>query len=115
MHPPEHDNRRRWSRFSLETRVALYAAGQLEARAAGRAVDISEGGVSVLTVDRLNIGEQLTIAFSIPQLNQSFRMESVVRTHDGYKYGLEFLKISEADRKELAEFGRVLQILREEQ
>ncbi len=111
MHRPQPDDRRRFSRFSLEARVALYA-GQVEPKAYGRAVDMSEGGLSVLTVDELTIGERLTVAFTIPQLNQTFRMECVVRTQEGYKYGLEFLKISDTDRKDLSEFGRVLQLLR---
>lgn len=104
------DNRRRWPRFPMEMRVELFA-GQREVKAYGRAVDLSEGGLSVLTVDKLKIGEQFTIAFTIPQTNQPFRMECVVRTQEGYRYGLEFLNVRQADRKELAEFGRILKIL----
>jgi len=110
MEDPAKDNRRRWSRFSMEMRVELYA-GQREPKVYGRAVDLSEGGISVLTVDELKIGEQLTIAFTIPQTNQPFRFESVVRTKEGYKYGLEFLNVRQADRKELADFGRIMQLL----
>lgn len=104
------DNRRRWSRFSMEMRVELYP-GQRDPRIYGRAVDLSEGGLSILTVDELKLGETIPIAFTIPQTNQLFRFECVVRTHDGYKYGLEFLNVKQADRKELAEFGRIMKIL----
>jgi c-di-GMP-binding flagellar brake protein YcgR len=113
MQDPTHDNRRRWSRIALEMRVELYA-GKREPRLYGRAVDLSEGGLSILTVDDLRIGEQLPIAFTIPQTNERFQFESVVRTKEGYKYGLEFLNVKQEERRELAEFGRVMKLLSEE-
>lgn len=113
MQEPNHDNRRRWSRFPLEMRVELYA-GKREPKIYGRAVDLSEGGVSILTVDELKIGEQLPIAFTIPQTNERFQFESSVRTKEGYKYGLEFLNVKQEQRRELAEFGRVMKFLSEE-
>ena len=113
MQDPTHDNKRRWFRFPLEMRVELYA-GKRDPRIYGRAVDLSEGGLSILTVDELKIGEQLPVAFTIPQTNERFQFDSIVRTKEGYKYGIEFLDVKQAERKELAEFGRIMKILSEE-
>ena len=45
------DNRRRWSRFPIEMRVELFA-DRHEAKAFGRAVDLSEGGMRVQAAER---------------------------------------------------------------
>ena len=110
MDYPTQQNRRRWARIPLEMRVELYV-GERDPKVYGRAVDLSEGGISILSVDQLKVGEKIKIAFTIPQTNQQFRFHTEVKTREGYRYGLEFLNVSATDRKELADFNRIMGIL----
>ncbi len=92
---------KRWfARYPVDFRVRLLA-GSGDARAAylGRAHDLSEGGMGLYMPAELALESKAEIEFTLPSSRQPIRLMAKVCTREGFKYGLEFLTLSSAQRE----------------
>lgn len=67
---------------------------------------ISEGGVSVLGVEGLALGDLVSLELHIPVATQPIWVDAVVR-HNTECYGLEFLPLSDEQRNAIRRYCRV--------
>jgi type IV pilus assembly protein PilZ len=80
---------RRYNRLSIDIPVELVPKGS-EERIAGRAKDISLGGMYVETPKPMSFGSNLTIHVTLPGQRTPCSMPAVVRWTRGEGMGLQF-------------------------
>jgi len=107
------EERRRFPRLPLNTKVEYKALDQTEARFFSTVTkDISSGGICIRLLEKFAPGAVLEINFSIPGLKKFIiakgRIVWVREFKAGsskvYESGIEFVNIKDDDRKIIAEF-----------
>jgi len=96
-------------RFALDSRVLMTKVSTGEVFH-GRTMDISEGGLSVFAACELQAGTQLRLEFTVPYSSEPLRVFATVRHRDGYRYGLEFVTLSRAERTRITRLCSALQV-----
>ena len=94
---------RRYNRVSMDTRVAVWRAGQARPYH-GRSLGISEAGISSLLAVELEIGECVTMEFGLPGNSHVLHLRALVRNRSGARFGIEFLTLSERQRAAITEY-----------
>ena len=103
---------RRWPRHkvSLSMRLVLQSPAGVEYMYAhGR--DISEGGIAIYVPTELAIGDSATLEFTIPYSQEKLLLTAIVRNREGFRYGIEFIQLSQRDRDVIASSCRALSLL----
>lgn len=77
---------------------------------AGRASDVSEGGVLVFAGLELKTCDEVAIEFTPPFSAGPVRARAIVRHRRGYNYGIEFLQETEADKEQTERFRGLLRL-----
>jgi c-di-GMP-binding flagellar brake protein YcgR len=96
---------RRWKRLKVDIRVRLRRWEEAEdAASLVRSYEMSEGGMSVYAPGRLEIGTFVVVAFSLPAESYVLRIRAVVRNERGFRYGLEYVDLADADRFEIVRY-----------
>jgi hypothetical protein len=80
---------------TVRTRWRKYAA---------QAVNIGPEGLALLSSTRFQVGDELTIAFTLPNRNLEIHATAIVRHTTGYVHGLEFWTMTEHDRLMVASY-----------
>jgi len=94
---------RKWKRVKLDIRVKLWRDPQAEDSAAVvRSCELSQGGMSIYAPEQLEVGTRVVVSFTLPGANKALRLHGVIRNVRGFRCGLEFVKVSDAERAELA-------------
>jgi len=75
----------------------------------GRGNDVSYGGMALYVAGEVTVGERLKLEFLLPYSRQNFVVESIVRNRAGFRIGVEFARLSQADRDELDKICRVIE------
>jgi c-di-GMP-binding flagellar brake protein YcgR len=103
--------KRRWDRYKVEIRVKvnLTRNGQQQSLT-GTAHDISEGGMGLFLPGELQPGETIEIDFAMPY-SQRRVIRGVVRNHERFQYGVQFLNPTAEDRDDLVRNCRALALL----
>jgi|SRR5271165_586124 len=101
--------RRRHPRYRAEfpVVVTLLSEGNRQ-RLDGHCRDISQAGIGVLIAADLDLGEVVTLAFSLPEARDSWEIRAVIRHRRGYHYGFEFLSLSDDQKRALTGYLREL-------
>ncbi len=73
-----------------------------------RAHDLSCGGMALYVPLDLELGEVVKVAFELPNSRMQFNVAGAVKNRTGFRYGVEFTKLS---HDELREIARVTEIL----
>lgn len=85
----DNSNRRRWDRLPVDIQVRVITSkGHATTVVPGRGTEMSEGGMMLYAGLLLNPGDTLEIEFDTPV---SSRIPAVVRSKNGFCFGLEFL------------------------
>lgn len=85
----ENQNRRRWDRLPVDIQVRVITSkGDDTTVVRGRGTEMSEGGMMLYAGLLLNPGDTLEIEFDTPVAS---RVPAVVRSRNGFCFGLEFL------------------------
>jgi c-di-GMP-binding flagellar brake protein YcgR len=87
--------------------VTLLSAGERQ-RLNGHCRDVSQAGMGVLIAAELELGEVVTLAFSLPQLRDSWEVRAVIRHRRSFHYGFEFLALSDNQDQALIGYLREL-------
>jgi c-di-GMP-binding flagellar brake protein YcgR len=100
---------RRFHRTAIEFPVTVILPGE-ELVMYGNAVDLSGGGLRVITKSDLNSGQNVTLRFTLPDTAREMlvRGRVVLSFFDGakqqYAHGIAFTQIAAADQTALIEF-----------
>jgi hypothetical protein len=83
------DQKRRWDRMPVDLNVRVVTSkGFSTTVVQGRGTELSQGGMMLYAGILLNPGDLLEIEFDTPV---NSRVPAIVRSRDGYCFGLEFI------------------------
>ena len=102
-------HQRRYPRCVVDMRVLVqvFRSGNFES-IWGRSHEIGEDGISATLTGRLESGEVVSMEFTLPVATETVKLRAAVRYHSGFRYGFEFLTLSDAQRETI---HRALQVL----
>src|SRR5579871_2242819 len=105
--PPEsrhtHSWPRRYTRFAVNALISMVRAGQRRSFH-GRTLCISEAGISALLAADMDVGEIVSLEFTLLPGSQPLAVRAIIRNRSGARYGFEFLTLSERQRTEITSF-----------
>lgn len=89
---PNKDQRRRWDRYNVmfSVNVTMVEDGK-RITLSGQASDISKGGLRLFVTRTVEVGASLSLQFLLPYYSTELEIKGVVRSRDGFTYGVEFL------------------------
>jgi c-di-GMP-binding flagellar brake protein YcgR len=97
--------KRRWKRFKVDIRVKLRRWEEPEESAlVVRTYELSEGGMSVYASETLETGTFMLAELSLPNTAKPMRLRAVVRNRRGFRCGLQFVDLPEAERTEILRY-----------
>jgi len=86
---PDSSNTRRWDRMPVDMPVRVVTSGRFSTTVVpGRGTEMSEGGMVLYAGILLEPGDLLEIEFDSPAPT---RMPAIVRSRNGFCFGLEFV------------------------
>ena len=90
---------RRWHRYNIDVRlkVSVQEKGN-SASVFGRARNLSQGGMGAYIPCEVPLGGSMVIEVTFPYTVKEVRLSAVVRSVDGFRYGLEFQRLPEEAR-----------------
>ncbi len=109
---------RKWQRVKVDVRVKLWLdpAGEGSAMVV-RSYEMGPGGMSVYAPEQIELGAPVVVGFTLssnricqtqavvgPASAKALRFAAVVGNKRGFRYGLEFVGLSDAERVELARY-----------
>ena len=77
----------------------------------GRSLDISEAGIAGVFVTEWAVGTPVHLEFSVPVTSSLVRVEGLLRSHSGHRYGFEFVDLSSDQREVISKTCRTLALL----
>jgi hypothetical protein len=85
---PSPTNTRRWPRHQVDLQVhVVLRNGESTVFVPGRLIEISKGGLALFAGIHLQPGDPLEVELPPPY----FRVKGMIRSRDGYCFGIEFL------------------------
>ena len=105
----EYSTGRRHVRYAADFPVRLFLLGDSK-EIAGRSGDISIAGVCFYAPVKLVVGRLIRLQFCLPHSKLSFDVAAVIKDAEGFRYGAEFTKISDRERKEVERVCRILSV-----
>jgi len=94
---------RKSTRYSIDVRAKL-GVGDREFTV--RTLDISEGGMGVLSPSELPAGEPITIEFVFPTMQDVFHAELEAQSRSGFRFGFKFVGLDEKNMALLRKYER---------
>ena len=87
---------RRWDRHKVDLRLRV-TTSQLDgaSNCFGRAHSLSLGGLGAYIPANLAVGAEIGVELTLPNSNNEVKLKARVRSCDGFRYGLEFVEISQ--------------------
>lgn len=97
-----YEEMRRFPRVKSDIRVRVFFPPRNPtADSFGRGYDISEAGMAVYVPLDLAVGQQILVVLEVPQCRVRLGLAATVRNAKGYRYGIEFVTLTNTERKEL--------------
>lgn len=93
---------RKFARYALDVRAKLSTGGQ---EITVRTLDISEGGVGLVSPVAIPEGSSFVVEFEIPTAG-IFRAEVYARSRAGFRYGFSFASMDESSMALLRKYQR---------
>lgn len=88
---------RRWTRYRIDVRLKVSYRDQGDmATASGRANSLSHGGIGAYIPCSIPVGTAVNLELTFPYSSIEAKLEAVVRSCEGFRYGLEFMRVSDA-------------------
>lgn len=86
---------RRWTRHRIDLRLKVSVAGsQADGLVFGRANNLSHGGLGAYIPQSIAVGSNVLLELSLPNAPDDIRVNAVVKSCEGFRYGLEFVQMS---------------------
>src|ERR1700747_2913991 len=87
---------RRWTRHKIDVRLKVSFRNDQETTSAfGRANNLSHGGIGAYIPCTIPVGTTVKLELTFPYSAKEARLEAVIRTCDGFRYGLAFTRLSD--------------------
>ena len=88
---------RRWARHKIDVRlkVSFPNDGNTES-AFGRANSLSRGGIGAYIPCSIPVGTAVRLELTFPYSSTEAKLDAVIRTCEGFRYGLEFTRVTDA-------------------
>jgi hypothetical protein len=88
---------RRWSRHKIDVRLKVsFSHGGKSDSAFGRANSLSRGGIGAYIPCSIPVGTTVGLEITFPYSSTEAKLDAVIRTCEGFRYGLEFTRVSDA-------------------
>ncbi len=85
---------RRWTRHKIDVRLKVFVPqGKESSTAFGRGNNLSHGGMGAYIPCAIPVGVKVLLEVSFPYSTAEVRVAAVVRTCEGFRYGLEFVDV----------------------
>jgi hypothetical protein len=97
-------------RVNVAVKVHLSDAGQASS-CHGTGTNISVGGMQLVISKDFVVGQLITIELRLPYHRRTLKLRAVVRNRVSFKYGVEFIDLSDRDRDAIVQNCRVLSLL----
>ncbi len=94
---------RKHARYSLDVRAKL-SAGEREITV--RTLDVSEGGVGLISPVKIPEGSSFVVEFEFPTVHGMFRTEVQARNEVGFRHGFSFVNVDESSMALLRKYQR---------
>jgi c-di-GMP-binding flagellar brake protein YcgR len=102
---------RKFVRYSLDVRAKVIS-GEEEIRV--RTLDISEGGVGLVSPVEILKRDSLVVEFEFPTSEGVFRAEVGAQSRVGFRYGFSFVEVDESSMALLRKYQRRWGVLAKE-
>ena len=87
---------RRWERHKVDMRLRVTTSqANGDSNCFGRAHSLSLGGLGAYIPVNLTVGAEVGLALTFPETNSEIKLKARVRSCDGFRYGLEFVDVSQ--------------------
>lgn len=97
---------RKAPRYPLDVRASvIFKRDDVAQKAQVRTVDVGIGGTAITSPLQLPLEVQVEVEFSLPNSRATMRLKAIIKNRSGFRYGVEFLSISDAQRDEITRFG----------
>ncbi len=104
--------KRRWRRYEVDLRIKIsFTRDGQPISLQGRGHDVSVGGLAVFLAHEIMLGTAVLVEFSMPYTRIPLVVPAVVRHRDGFRYGMEFMRITERQRQDLTRLCESLQLM----
>ena len=88
---------RRWSRHKINVRLKVsFPNNGKNDFAFGRANSLSRGGIGAYIPCSIPVGTAVRLELTFPYSSTEAKLDAVIRTCEGFRYGLEFTRMSDA-------------------
>lgn len=94
---------RKYARYSLDARAKLSADGR---EITVRMLDVSEGGLGVVSPVEIPEGSLFVIEFVFPTMQDVFRAQVEMQSRSGFRYGFKFVAVDEPNLALLQKYQR---------
>lgn len=85
---------RRWARYKIDVRLKVSFVNEGKPTSAfGRANSLSRGGIGAYIPVSIPVGATVGLEMTFPYSSTEAKLEAVVRTCEGFRYGLEFTRV----------------------
>jgi hypothetical protein len=101
MAEPHYARQRKFVRYWLDARAKLVSDGN-EIKV--RTLDISEGGVGVISPIEIPMDKSYTIEFRFPVMDEVFRAVIAPQSRKGFRYGFRFVVVEDSHMTMLQKF-----------
>ena len=87
-------NLRRWDRYRIDVRLKVFITGRGEnSTAFGRGNNLSYGGMGAYIPCAIPVGAKVLLEVSFPYSTVEVKVTAVIRSCEGFRYGLEFVDV----------------------
>ena len=95
---------RRWTRHKIDVRLKVSFLNDGKSSSAfGRANSLSRGGLGAYIPCSIPVGATVNLELTFPYTSTAARLDAVVRSCEGFRYGLEFVQVSDQAREMIVE------------
>jgi len=87
---------RRWMRYKIDIRLKVSFPGDArQGTAFGRANSLSRGGIGAYIPVTIALGTIVSLEMTFPYSSTEARLDAIIRSCEGFRYGLEFTRVPE--------------------
>jgi PilZ domain-containing protein len=87
---------RRWIRYKIDVRFKVSFPGDKKQDVAfGRANSLSRGGIGAYIPVSIPVGTTVSLEMTFPYSSTAAKLDAIIRTCEGFRYGLEFTRVPE--------------------
>ena len=107
---------RRWKRCRVDVRLKItYWRDNVKTVVFGQGSDVSEGGIAGYIPAELEPGENVEIEMALPygRTKEPLTMKAVIRNRNGFRYGLEYVLVTESVREALLRSLKAMELVQE--